>query len=164
LEVPERESVIVRAGQAVRVSVENDTNVYGGVLARIAPAIRESSRMLLVEADVPNKGGLHSGLFASGEIVINEREEVVSVPESALINFAGLEKVVTVNDSKATEKTVVTGRHAGGLVEITSGLSAGETVVINPAGIRTGQALVVVNKPEIRTATNASPAQQSSLP
>jgi RND family efflux transporter MFP subunit len=157
LEVPERESVMVRVGQAVRVSVERDTNVYAGVLARVAPAIRESSRMLLVEADVPNRGGLHAGLFARGEIVVNAQEEVVCVPENALINFAGLEKVVAVSDNTATEKTVVTGRRAAGQVEIISGLSAGETVVLNPAGIRTGQALMILNKPGSRTATKAQP-------
>jgi RND family efflux transporter MFP subunit len=164
LEVPERESVAVQVGQAVRVTVEYDTNIYSGTLARIAPAIRESNRMLLVEADVPNKGGLHAGLFARAEIIVNSHDEVVSVPEKALITFAGLEKVVTVNEGKASEKTVVTGRRAGGAVEITAGLNVGETVVLNPAGIRTGQALAVVNKPETRTATNAQPSQSSALP
>jgi hypothetical protein len=113
---------------------------------------------------VPNKGGLHAGLFARAEIIVNSHDEVVSVPEKALITFAGLEKVVTVNEGKASEKTVVTGRRAGGAVEITAGLNVGETVVLNPAGIRTGQALAVVNKPETRTATNAQPSQSSALP
>jgi len=144
LEVPERESTAVRAGQSVRVSVEGDTNIYRGQLARIAPAIRPENRMLLVEADVPNPGGLRAGLFARASIVINDREEVVSIPAEALITFAGLEKVVLVNDGKAVEKAVTTGRRVGGWVEITAGLAAGESVVLEPSGIRTGQPLVVL--------------------
>lgn len=143
LDVPERESVAVRVGQGVRVSVEGDTNVYSGQVARVAPAIREMDRMLQVEADVPNRGGLRAGLFAHAEVVINEREEGLSVPANALIVFAGIEKVIVVKDGKAVEKTVTTGRRGTDWVEIVSGLGAGETVVLEPAGLRTGQPLTI---------------------
>lgn len=158
LEVPERESVAVLVGQNVRVTVEGDTNIYRGQLARIAPAIRADNRMLLVEADVPNPGGLRAGFFARAEVVVNEREEVASVPAKALITFAGLEKVVVVKDGKAAEKTVTTGRRENSWVEIVSGLGAGETVVLDPAGIRTGQPLVVSNSPTppVTAQTNAA--------
>ncbi len=145
LDVPERESVAVRVGQLIRVKVEGDTNVYSGKIARVAPAIRETDRMLQIEADVPNPGRLRAGLFAHAEIVVNEREEVVSVPPSALVVFAGLEKVLIVRDGKATEKNVVTGRRDSGWVEIVSGLTAGETVVLDPGSMRTGQAVTIQN-------------------
>ena len=159
LEVPERESTAVRAGQSVRVSVEGDTNIYRGQLARIAPAIRPENRMLLVEADVPNPGGLRAGLFARATIVVNEREEAVSIPAEALITFAGLEKVVLIKDGKAAEKTVSTGRREGGWVEITAGLNAGENVVLEPAGIRTGQPLVVSNPSSAPTTAQTNAAR-----
>ena len=145
LEVPERESVAVRVGQNVRVTVEGDTNVYSGKLARVAPAIREMDRMLQIEADVPNPGSLRAGLFAHAQIVVNEREEAVSVPPGALVVFAGLEKVLVVRDGKAAEKNVITGRRDGGWVEIVSGLTVGETVVLDPGGMRTGQAVTIQN-------------------
>lgn len=53
LEVPERDAPAVRLHQLVRVTVEGDTNVYNGQLTRIAPDLQESTRMLIVEADVP---------------------------------------------------------------------------------------------------------------
>jgi len=145
LEVPERDSVAVRVGQAVRVTIEGDTNIYRGQLTRIAPAIRADNRMLAVEADVPNPGGLRAGFFARAAIVVNEREEKVSIPANALITFAGLEKIVTIKEGKALEKSVATGRRHGDFVEITSGLNAGETVVLDPAGLRTGQILTIQN-------------------
>jgi RND family efflux transporter MFP subunit len=143
LDVPERESVAVRPGQAVRLTVEGDTNTYTGSLARIAPAIRQADRMLQVEADVPNPGTLRAGLFARAHIVVNPSEAGLSIPANALVTFAGLERVVVLQEGKAVEKTVTTGRRGADWIEITSGLSAGESVVLDPAGIRTGQALTL---------------------
>ena len=143
LDVPERASSGVKVGQIVRVTVEGDTNVYSGKLARVAPALRDSDRMLAVEADVPAQGSLRPGMFAKANIVVNEREAVISIPTNALTVFAGLEKVVTVKDAKASERVVTTGRQNSNYVEVVSGLRAGETVVLDPAGIRTGQPLTI---------------------
>jgi RND family efflux transporter MFP subunit len=148
LEVPERESPAVRVGQRVRVTVEGDTNVYTGSLARIAPAIREADRMLQAEADVPNPGALRAGLFARAQIVVDERDEGLSVPANALIVFAGIEKVVVVREGKAAEKTVTTGRRGADWVELASGVVAGETVVLDPAGLRTGQPVTIESSAE----------------
>jgi RND family efflux transporter MFP subunit len=145
LEVPERESVVVRPGQDVRLTVDGDTNTYPGRIVRIAPAIREADRTLLVEADVPNQGGLRAGLFARAQIIVNPSQPALSIPPNALMAFAGLEKVVVVRDGKAAEKTVTTGRRGADWIEIVSGLGEGETVVLNPAGIRTGQPLTIEN-------------------
>ena len=157
LEVPERESTWVRAGQAVRVTVEGDTNVYAGTLARVAPSLRESSRVLMVEADVPAQGALRAGLFARAEIIVNASEPGLSLPANTLVTFAGLEKVVLVENGKALEKTVVTGRRGENWVEIVSGLNAGQTVVLDPAGLRTGQPVTVATPASNQTAAAANP-------
>jgi len=141
LEVPERDAPAVRLHQLVRVTVEGDTNVYNGQLTRIAPDLQESTRMLIVEADVPARGGLRPGLFVRAQIVVNEHEPGLSVPTEALTTFAGLEKVITVKDNKAVERIVTTGRRGPDWIEITSGLVAGDPVVLEPGGLRTGQAL-----------------------
>jgi RND family efflux transporter MFP subunit len=145
LEVSERESVAIKVGLPVRFSVEGESEVYQTKLARVAPAIRAGSRMLLVEADVPNPGGLRAGLFARAQIVVREPTAVVVVPQEALVTFAGLEKVVLFGTGEAVERTVTTGRREGGWVEISSGLAVGEMVVLAPAGIRTGQPVRVAN-------------------
>jgi len=159
LEVPERESVAIRAGQYTRVTVEGDTNVHRGQIARVAPAIQQENRMLQVEADIPNRGGLRAGLFVRAAIIVNEREETVCVPASAPITFAGIEKVVVVRDGKAAEKTVFTGRRDGDWVEIVSGLKPGEMVVLDPAGIRTGQPVIVFNQSMDRTTAQTNAAR-----
>jgi membrane fusion protein (multidrug efflux system)/multidrug efflux system membrane fusion protein len=143
IDVPERESGAIRTGLKVRVMVEGDTNIYTGKIARVAPALREADRMLAVEADVPAQGSLRVGRFVRAEIVVNDSEAALVVPEPALIVFAGLEKVVSAKDGKVTEKAVTTGRRGADWVEIVSGLNAGELVVLEPAGLRTGQTVII---------------------
>jgi RND family efflux transporter MFP subunit len=158
LEVPERDAAGVRAGQPVRVRVEGVTNVVTGRLARISPAITESSRMLISEADIPNEGGLRPGLFVRAEIVTNQKENGLRAPAGALLVFAGLEKVVTVREGKAWEKIVKTGRRGGDWVEIVSGLKAGDLVVLEPGNLRTGQPVSVS---EQRPTGNGKPPETS---
>lgn len=154
LEVPERDSTLVRAGQEIRITVEGDTNVYAGKLARVAPAIRESNRMLLAEADVPAVGGLRPGLFARVQIVI-DAERAVSLPPDALIIFAGLEKAVLVADGKAVERTIKTGRRGNGWVEVVSGITVDDLVILDPAGLHTGQPVTVATPASQAAATAA---------
>ena len=140
LEVPERDAPAVRLGQIVRFHVEGDTNVFTTRLTRLSPAIREQNRMLPAEADVPG-GALRPGSFVRAEIVTVPDDSGLVVPEAALVVFAGLEKVVAVRDGHARELSVVTGtgRRGLGWVEIVSGLTAGERVVLNPGNLRTGE-------------------------
>lgn len=143
LQVPERDASQVAVGQAVRLSVEGDTNRYTGRIARLSPALDDQTRMLLVEADVPRSGSLRPGLFARGQIVIAQNEPTLSIPESCLMTFAGIEKVVVAADGKAVEKVISTGRREGGWIEVLSGLSPGQEAVLNPAGLRTGNPVTV---------------------
>ncbi len=163
LEVPERESQLVRLGQKVRLTVQGDTNVYTGQIARLSPALDESNRMLLVEADVPNTGALRAGLFARAHIVVDEHEQGLSIPSNALVTFAGIEKVLTIYDGKALEKPVTTGRRGPGWVEILSGINAGTPVILDPGGLRSGQAVVLPDSPP-RLEPASSPGAHPSAP
>jgi RND family efflux transporter MFP subunit len=145
LAVPEREAADVRVGQPVRLTVEGDATVYDGRVARLAPAITEQNRTLLVEAEVPNaRGLLRPGAFAKAQIVTAADERVVMVPASAIVNFAGIEKVLTVEDGKVVEKRVQTGRRDGDSVHIAAGLAAGELVVMQPGNLVGGQPIVPI--------------------
>jgi RND family efflux transporter MFP subunit len=146
LSVPEREAASVRPGQPVRVTVDGDPSVYPGTVARLSPAISEQNRTLLIEAEVPNSGSrLRPGSFAKAEVVIQAGDRVVTVPASALITFAGVEKVLTVRSGKSEELRVTTGRRLGDHVEIVAGVKAGEPIVVQPGNLTGGQAVTVEN-------------------
>jgi RND family efflux transporter MFP subunit len=143
--VPEREAAAVRIGQAVRVSVEGDPATYSGRVVRLSPTIEEQQRTLLVEAEIPNEQGrLRPGSFAKSEIVAGADDRALLVPASAIVTFAGIEKVMSVADGKAVERRVTTGRRVDGQVEITRGLKAGDPVVVQPGSLVGGQAVTVV--------------------
>ncbi|HEY7139175.1 MAG TPA: efflux RND transporter periplasmic adaptor subunit [Methylomirabilota bacterium] len=146
LSVPERDAAAVRRGQAVRVTVDGDATVHPGTVARLSPAISEQNRTLLIEAEVPNTGNrLRPGSFAKAEVVVQADERIVTVPATALVTFAGVEKVLTVRDGKSEELRVTTGRRLDDRVEIISGVTAGQPIVA-PAGNLTGGQAVTIEK------------------
>jgi RND family efflux transporter MFP subunit len=145
LAVPEREAAGIQAGQPVALTVEGDPAKHTGRVARISPAISEDNRTLMVEDEVPNAdGSLRPGAFARAEIVVQAGDTAVLVPASSIVTFAGIQKVVGVQDGKAVEKKVRTGRHSGDQVEIVDGIKPGESVVVQPGNIVTGESVRVV--------------------
>lgn len=139
LAVPERDSGGIRVGQKVRVQLEGDSASYFGRVARMSPAISSDNRTLAVEAEIPNEQGLlRPGSFARAAIVIESADTAILVPKECLVSFAGVDKVIAVQENKAVEKRVRTGRRSGELVEIVEGLQAGEEVVISPGNLVNG--------------------------
>jgi multidrug efflux pump subunit AcrA (membrane-fusion protein) len=169
LSVPEREAEGLTVGLPVRLSVgEAPENAMGespaaaqasenaddagatiprgieGRIARLGPSITEASRTLEIEVEVPNfDGALRPGSFARAEIVVRAADPAVLVPASAVVSFAGVDKVIGVAQGKAVEKRVRLGRKSGDQIEIVSGLAAGESVVVSPGNLTEGQAVEV---------------------
>jgi membrane fusion protein, multidrug efflux system len=143
-EVPERDAHNIHLGQKVRVTVEGDENAYMGQIMRLSPVIAEQNRMLMVEADVRNNGKLRPGSFAHAEIVTNDAKMAVTVPSNAVVTFAGIEKVIVVQNGKALEKPITTGRRSGEWTEIVAGVNVGEHVIVDPGNLQSGQAVQVI--------------------
>jgi RND family efflux transporter MFP subunit len=142
-EVPEREAQSVQMGQAVRVKVESGAHDYTGRIMRLSPTISEQNRVLVVEAEISNDGSLRPGAFVSAEIVTDDSGMAATVPTSAIVTFAGIEKVIVVVNGKAMEKPVATGRRAADWTEILSGVQIGDTVIVEPGNLQSGQAVEV---------------------
>lgn len=141
--LPELEAADVRQGQPVRVRIEGDETTYAGTVARIAPSIDPKSRTLLVESDIKNPGHLRPGSLVQAEIVVTSRP-APTVPETAIVRFAGLSKVITIENGKAKEQQVTTGKKSGDRIEIIEGIKVGETVVEKPGSLQQGQPVRVL--------------------
>jgi RND family efflux transporter MFP subunit len=142
-EVPEREARNVVSGQPVRLTVEGDSNVYTGRIVRLSPTISAQNRILIVEAEVRNNGSLRPGSFARADIVADDKTVAAAVPTNAIVSFAGIDKVITIQDGKALEKPITTGRPSGEWTEVLSGVKVGDTVIVNPGNLQSGQPVVV---------------------
>jgi len=106
--------------------------------------VQEQNRTLLVEAEVPNERAfLRPGAFARVDIMTEVSQPVITVPASAIIVFAGVEKVLVVRQGRTAEVKVTTGRRLGADVEITDGLKRGDAVVASPGNLVGGQPVTV---------------------
>jgi RND family efflux transporter MFP subunit len=145
--VPEQEAARVGVGEAMRVYVEGRAEPWTARVTRLSPALDAASRSLTIEADLPNPTGqLRAGLFAWADIVVVPDAKALAVPESAVVEFAGVEKVWIVRDRRAEERRVLTGRRERGLVEIVQGLAAGETLLIDAEQGRAGPVVLADEK------------------
>ena len=146
LAVPERNSSSIRVGQRVQIRVEGDANrVHVGRLARVSPAISADNRTLMVEAEIGNEHGvLRPGSFARAEIITESNQPVVLIPASSVITFAGLTKVISIENNETQEKRVKLGRNSKGSVEVVEGIEAGETLALEPGNLTSGEKVVPI--------------------
>jgi membrane fusion protein (multidrug efflux system) len=129
--VPEVFSSNLKIGQTVEVGVDAapKRTFYGKVYA-IDPKVDVSGRSLLVRGKIPNSDHvLRPGMFARVLLVIEEKPNTLMIPEQAIISRGGGQIVYTVVDGKVVEAAVTVGLRRRGLVEITEGLTPGDTVI-----------------------------------
>ena len=104
---------------------------FPGKVDYLAPIVDPASRTVRVHARLENEDGqLKPGMFAGLNLVFKMREQALLVPESAVF-FRGDQTLLVVRNAegKAEFTPVTVGIRAGGNVEITSGVSAGQQVV-----------------------------------
>ncbi len=147
LEIPERQSHLVRTNQEVRVTFEGHPQVHSARIARVSPALTERTRSLAVEAEMDNPGNLRPGSFARAKVLVERAAPATVIPADALITFAGTEKVLLVRTNRAVERVITTGRRQDGWIEVTKGLAAGEAVIRQPGGLQNGEAVEVTHAP-----------------
>ncbi len=136
LTVPEQFVASVTPGQPVSFSVDAfPDKTFEGKVRFVSPALRADQRALTVEAVVPNSDAqLKPGMFATAQIEQNKKEPAVLVPASAVRVVSGTARVFVVNGDRAEERIVTTGQKADSLVEIATGLKAGERVATENVG------------------------------
>ena len=153
LRVPDRLAADVAIGQLVEFTVDGAEGMQRtGRIVRAGPAITRGDRTRLIEAQVENAdGALLPGAFCRAQIVTAPAVPVVVVPKTALLTFAGVNRVFSVvpagegGKQKAKGHIVQLGRSVGDDVEITSGLAAGTDIVRDATGL-TPEMPVVVGK------------------
>ncbi len=133
--VPSGEMGMVRVGQPLTFSTDAiPGNNFTGKVMFINPVVNEADRSVKVIAEVENRSEqLKGGLFVKGRILTGKRTGILQVPRASLLTWDVAEKkgdLFVVNGEIAKRRTVQTGSVMGDFVEITSGLSPGEPVVV----------------------------------
>ena len=132
--IPSARSAAVAVGQELAFSVDSyPGRRFAGKVAHINPAADPVSRTVRVMVDVPNPDGeLRGGTFVKGRIRTGQRTGVLQIPRSALLSWDvehGTGEVFVVTGETVERRTVRTGEAAGDLVEVVTGMTAGDRVV-----------------------------------
>ena len=130
--VGEKDVSAIKAGDFVTVNVTSLKDaVYEVSLARVIPTANPGSRTYDIEAYLPNPDGrLKSGMFARVNVAVGSRDAVLA-PAAAIVERGQLKGVWIVDEAGIVAlRWVRLGHPYGGDVEILSGLSGGESVVL----------------------------------
>jgi RND family efflux transporter MFP subunit len=104
-----------------------------GRIAEIDPAADPASRTFLVKIDLPISAGLRSGMSGTAKISTKDRSALL-IPAAAIVTHGSIHGAwVLDNAGLASLRYVTLGAQHGDAVEVLSGMSTGETVVLSPA-------------------------------
>jgi membrane fusion protein, multidrug efflux system len=141
--IPERYSSRLQPGGTVEFTVAGRPGTYRGEVYAVEPRVDEETRALLVRALVANQdGSLMPGAFADIELIVEDIPEALPVPAIAVVPHLQGRQVWVMENGRAVSRPVETGLRTGNAVQITSGLTAGDTVLVSGLQVvRQGQAV-----------------------
>lgn len=139
----------ILADDAVKVKTGNEVEISGkaageaalkGKVVKVAPAAKNVVSSLGVnQKRVPvkieligNYGSLKPGVNIDIKIITAEKEDVLSVPDTAVFDYKGGNYVFAVENGKAVLKPVKKGIESGGRIEIQEGLKEGDVIIVSP--------------------------------
>ncbi len=135
--VPEIDTRAVQTGAAASVTLDEYPGVsFHGTIVRNSNAIDPVSRTLTVEVDVDNPDGkLLPGAYAFVHLTLSDegRAGGVTVPAEALIFRKEGPRVALVRNGRAHLVPITIGRDYGNKVEVVSGLTANDAVILDPS-------------------------------
>ena len=123
----------VHVGEAVPVSLDAyPEQQLSGKVAQIVPAADPNTRTFLIKIEFATNSALRSGLFGRALFPRGEREALL-VPRTSVVDRGALKGVFVVGpDQVASLRYVTVGDRAGDRLEVLSGLSAKEAIVLAP--------------------------------
>ena len=137
--VPERDAARIDVGRAANFRIREVDQEFTSKIVHVAESADESSRMVDITAEIKESSNeiLRPGSFAEITVPVSGAREAPVVPQTAVRpSERGFLAFVVENDTAAERVLNLGMRTAEGLVEVTSGLKAGEMLVV-----RGGEAL-----------------------
>jgi multidrug efflux pump subunit AcrA (membrane-fusion protein) len=156
--VDETDVALIEVGDQAEITVEDATDTIYGTVSEIGLLSSSSGSVASYPVVVDITGspeGLHDGVSADVSIIYERRTDVLTIPSAAVTTTDGESTVTQEGSDGETITTVVTvGETSGTLVEITSGLSEGDEVLVTTFTPGTGSG----------DSSGSSDEQQSQMP
>jgi RND family efflux transporter MFP subunit len=147
--VPEAYSAAIKdGGKATLTLDEYPGRSFEGTIARNSNAIDQSSRTLNVEVDVDNpKGELLPGAYVFVHFKVPEHAAILMLPSNTLLFRSEGLRVGVVRGGRVQLVPVKIGKDAGATVEVASGLTANDAVILDPSdSLASGQEVQIANR------------------
>lgn len=128
----------IRLGGPVRVVLDSFGRTLDARVSEVVPAVDAGSRTYTVKIDLPPSPQLRSGLFGRALFPAPKRQ-VLALPAEAVQERGQLQSVMVDDHGTARTRLITAGRKSGDRVEVLSGLTAGEKVIVPaPAALADG--------------------------
>jgi RND family efflux transporter MFP subunit len=147
--VPEAYSAAIKdGGKATLTLDEYPGKSFEGTIARNSNAIDQSTRTLNVEVDIDNpRGELLPGAYVFVHFKVPEHAASLMLPSNTLLFRSEGLRVGVVRDGRVQLVPVKIGRDAGATVEIASGLTSNDAVILDPSdSLASGQEVQIANR------------------
>jgi membrane fusion protein, multidrug efflux system len=151
----EKASATLKDGQTVRVVVDAyPGRIFEGKITTVEPQINTDTRNIRIQATIENPDHvLKPGMFATTTVVLPDKPAVITIPETAVDYTLYGDSVYLLTEKKeddgktsltAVRTFVRTGNRIGGMVEVLSGVKAGDRVVaVGQLKLQSGAAVAI---------------------
>ncbi len=132
--VPERYASLLRTGMKADVTLEAYPGVtFSATVTRVSPVVDSISRTKELQFSFDNQDPrINAGMFAKIKLYTTEKENVLVVPETCIISSFGKQHVFVIgpDGNKAVKRDIAIGMSVDGMVEVISGLTENDKVII----------------------------------
>jgi len=130
--IPEKYSSEMKPGLKVNFTIYGKETQYDATVIATEGGIDASTRNIKVRAIVKSKSdGLVPGSFTTVQLSLGENKDAIMIPTQAIIPHERDKSIIIARNGKAHFVMVKTGVRKESLVEITSGINLGDTVITN---------------------------------
>jgi len=146
MNVPERELALIKAGMPVRMIVDAvPGQVFEGRVDRVSPVMEAGSGTCRVTCAFDGKQTLRPGMFGRFEIIYDRRENVLTIPRTAMLEDETDPAVYVVRAGKAVRAPIKLGYSNGEIAEVVSGLKTGDRIITaGKVSVRDGGGVTVI--------------------
>ena len=128
--VPEKYQSSIAVGKKVQFTADNEKVLHTATIVALDPRIDVNSRSIRVRAQTENGSNTYTpGAFANVVLDLEKRSNTLMIPTQCIIPEARNKKVMLIKNGKAKPTIVETGIREESQIEITSGLSLGDTIL-----------------------------------
>lgn len=135
--VPETDVLFIKIGNTIRLGLKELTGkVFEGRITRFARALKEETRSMLAEVEIPNKEHhLKAGMYTIVTVVLEEHHNAIMVPAEVVLTELDKAYVYTVENGIVKKLPVQMGIDDGVQIEILDGLTGEEMVIVGGRGL-----------------------------